>query len=1051
MKKLILSVLMALCTTMVLAQSITVKGTVVGAEDGLPIIGAYVLEKGTQNGTSTDLDGNFVINVPKLATLVISSVGYHTHEVPVQGRVSVNITLAPETVNLDEVMVVAYGTVKKGSYSGSATVVKDKALKDAPVMSFESVLSGKAPGVQVAATSGQPGAMADISIRGFGSFNAGNQPLYVIDGVPATSGDWSSGNISTSAMSFLNPSDIESITILKDAAAASLYGSRASNGVILITTKKGQQGKVTSTFKASVGVSYFAYDNYELASESETAELHRQAWYHRGENKPSEWQGKYADLNAYAAAMVEKWYPSKDESKYIYKDWEDVLFRKGIAQNYEYSVSGGGDKGRVYASVAYTDQQGLTSIEYLTRFSTTINGEAKVNNMVKIGGNLQYSRSSQSGHQENHSKDDPYTIWKKFLNPRWPYAYKSDGSLYMGKWNPNTSTQNPISYYDKQINDANQNRLLLKGWMQAQLTDWLTAKTTISNDWLNVHDRFGWLEGHPNFYAYSDDGGYMSDRHRNVNRLVSSTTLNFDKTWGDHHVSAMAGWEAEEEKYHLTRAGKVGFSYAGATESIFGTDYDTSYSYSREEALLSALASLNYDYKNKYYITATYRRDGSSRLAPEARWGNFWSVSGSWRFSNEDFLDFDWLNDGKLRSSYGTSGTLPSDRFGYMSLYDYTVYGSDGASYPSSLANADLTWEKNKNWNVAVDATVFEKYTVSLEYFEKETSDLLLNAKIPSTTGFTSTLTNIGAMKNRGIEFAINVDVLKSKDWDVSVGFNWSTIDNEVLALSTPGETQTSRPWIRKEGYSFYQYYLRDCLGVAREDFVDVHGNKIAAGMPMYADGSVFKKGEKLTEDVILKDGTKLSKGDVAPRDLVNYAPTNRNKSSSVILDGKTSLPDGYGGFNFDMRWKDITFSMAWSYKYGHYIFDNNADDFFQDGYRSDARNIAKAQVDAWTVNNQDAKYPKRIAGNDQGGYYDSDRFLFEGDYLRLKNATISYNLPKDLVKKAGITNARAYLAGANLLTFSKLHVDPEIQQSGYYSMGMPAMRTVTFGVEVSF
>ena len=1042
---------MALCTTMVLAQSITVKGTVVGAEDGLPIIGAYVLEKGTQNGTSTDLDGNFVINVPKLATLVISSVGYHTHEVPVQGRVSVNITLAPETVNLDEVMVVAYGTVKKGSYSGSATVVKDKALKDAPVMSFESVLSGKAPGVQVAATSGQPGAMADISIRGFGSFNAGNQPLYVIDGVPATSGDWSSGNISTSAMSFLNPSDIESITILKDAAAASLYGSRASNGVILITTKKGQQGKVTSTFKASVGVSYFAYDNYELASESETAELHRQAWYHRGENKPSEWQGKYADLNAYAAAMVEKWYPSKDESKYIYKDWEDVLFRKGIAQNYEYSVSGGGDKGRVYASVAYTDQQGLTSIEYLTRFSTTINGEAKVNNMVKIGGNLQYSRSSQSGHQENHSKDDPYTIWKKFLNPRWPYAYKSDGSLYMGKWNPNTSTQNPISYYDKQINDANQNRLLLKGWMQAQLTDWLTAKTTISNDWLNVHDRFGWLEGHPNFYAYSDDGGYMSDRHRNVNRLVSSTTLNFDKTWGDHHVSAMAGWEAEEEKYHLTRAGKVGFSYAGATESIFGTDYDTSYSYSREEALLSALASLNYDYKNKYYITATYRRDGSSRLAPEARWGNFWSVSGSWRFSNEDFLDFDWLNDGKLRSSYGTSGTLPSDRFGYMSLYDYTVYGSDGASYPSSLANADLTWEKNKNWNVAVDATVFEKYTVSLEYFEKETSDLLLNAKIPSTTGFTSTLTNIGAMKNRGIEFAINVDVLKSKDWDVSVGFNWSTIDNEVLALSTPGETQTSRPWIRKEGYSFYQYYLRDCLGVAREDFVDVHGNKIAAGMPMYADGSVFKKGEKLTEDVILKDGTKLSKGDVAPRDLVNYAPTNRNKSSSVILDGKTSLPDGYGGFNFDMRWKDITFSMAWSYKYGHYIFDNNADDFFQDGYRSDARNIAKAQVDAWTVNNQDAKYPKRIAGNDQGGYYDSDRFLFEGDYLRLKNATISYNLPKDLVKKAGITNARAYLAGANLLTFSKLHVDPEIQQSGYYSMGMPAMRTVTFGVEVSF
>lgn len=1052
MKKLILLVLMACSSAMLLAQPITVKGTVIGSEDGLPIIGAYVLEQGTNNGTSTDIDGNFVISVPKTATLVISSVGFLTHEVPVQGREIVKISLAPETVNLDEVMVVAYGTVKKGSYSGSATVVKDDALKDAPVMSFESVLSGKAPGVQVASTSGQPGAVADISIRGFGSFNAGNQPLYVIDGVPATSGDWSSGNISTSAMSFLNPSDIESITILKDAAAASLYGSRASNGVILITTKKGQQGKVTSNFKASVGVSYFAYDNYELANDKETAELHRQAWYHRGENNPSEWQGKYSDLNAYALAMVEKYYPSRDESKYIYKDWEDVLFRKGIQQNYEYSVSGGGEKGRVYASVAYSDQEGLTSIEYLTRFSATVNGEAKVNNFVKVGGNLQYSRTSQSGHQENHSKDDPYTIWKKFLNPRWPYAYKSDGSLYMGKWNPNTSTQNPISYYDKQINDAKQNRLLLKGWMQVTFTDWLTAKSTISNDWLNVHDRFGWLSGHPNYYAYSDNGGYMSDRHRNINRLVSSTTLNFDKTWGDHHVTALVGWEAEEETFHITRAGKTGFSYEGATESIFGAEYESAYSYSREEGLLSALASLSYDYCAKYYVTATYRRDGSSRLAPETRWGDFWSVSGSWRFSNEKFMeDVEWLNDGKLRGSYGTSGTLPSDRFGYMSLYDYWVYGSEGASYPASLANADLTWEKNKNWNIGLDATVFDKYTLALEYFERETSDLLLNAKIPSITGFTSTLTNIGAMKNTGWEISLNVDILKSKDWDLSVGANWSTLDNEVLALASEGETQVSRPWIRKEGYSFYQYYLRDCLGVARETFTDIHGNTIQAGMPMYADGSVFKKGEKLTEGVILKNGKKFSKGDTAPYDMTNYAPTNRNKSSSVILDGKTSLPDGFGGFNVDLRWKDLSFSMAWSYKYGHYIFDNNADDFFQDGYRTDARNIAKAQVDAWTVDNQDAKYPKRIAGNNQGGYYDSDRFLFKGDYLRLKNATISYNVPKDFVKKAGISNARVYVAGANLLTFSDLHVDPEIQQSGYYSMGMPSMRTVTMGIEVSF
>ena len=1038
MKRLFLLALAILTTGVMFAQT-KVSGKVTSAEDGSPVSFASIVVKGTTNMATSGDNGEFVLNnVADGATIVVSSIGFKTIEIPVNGKAYIDVILAPDSEALEEVMVVAYGTVKKGSYSGSATVVKDDALKDAPVMSFESVLSGKAPGVQVAASSGQPGAQADISIRGFGSFNAGNAPLYVIDGVPATSGDWSSGNISTTAMSFLNPSDIESITILKDAAAASLYGSRASNGVILITTKKGQRGKVTSTFKASVGVSYFAYDNYPLASDAETEELHRQAWYHYGQDNPNAWKS-YNTLEDYVAAKVEQNYPSRDESKYIYKDWEDVLFRKGISQNYEYNISGGGEKGRIYASVAYSDQQGLTSIENLQRVSTTINGEASLNKFIKLGGNLQYSWTFQEGHQEDHSKDDPYTIWKVYLNERWPYAYKETGDLYMERWNPTVSTVNPVPTYDMQINDARQNRLLLKGWMEVKFTEWLTAKTTISSDWLYVHDRFGWLYGHPNFTAYGEPGGYMSDRHRNVNRMVSTTQLNFDKTWGDHHLSAMVGWEAEEEKYRMTRAGKTSFSYAGATESIFGTEYDSSYSWSREEGLLSVLGSLSYDYGARYYLTGTYRRDGSSRLAPETRWGDFWSVSGSWRFSNEKFMDFDWLNDGKLRGSYGTSGTLPTDYFGYMSVYDYGVYGNEGASYPSNLANSDLTWEKNKNWNVAIDATIFDRYTLSVEYFEKKTTDLLLDAKIPSTTGFTSTLSNVGAMKNRGWELALNVDILQKDDWDLSVGVNWSKIDNEILSLSEEGETQTSRPYIWKQGYAFYQYYSRDYLGYDEN------------GMPQYADGSFFKKGATLTEDVILKDGTKLAKGEKAPHDLYNYTPRNRNNSNSVILEGKTALPDGYGGFNVDLRWRDLSFSMAWSYKYGHYIWDDGTDDLYTDGYREFHRNIGKSQVDAWSETNKDAAFPKRIAGNNQGGYYDSDRFLHRGDYLRLKNATISYTIPKTFVNKLSLSNARVYVAGANLLTFSKLHIDPEIQNSGFYSLGMPSMRTVTFGLEVSF
>lgn len=1050
MKKLCLLALMLLSTGAMFAQ-IRVTGKVTSAEDGTEIPFASVVIKGTTTLVATDNNGDYVLNsVPTDAVLVFSYIGFKTIEIPVNGRQVVDAVMQTESQQLDEVMVVAYGTVKKGSYSGSAAVVKDDALKDAPVVSFEQVLAGKAPGVQVASYSGQPGSEVQINIRGFGSFNAGNTPLYVIDGVPATSGDYSSQNISTSAMNFLNPSDVESITILKDAAAASLYGSRASNGVILITTKKGSQGKMTSTFKASVGVSYFAYDNYPLASDAENIRLHTESWTHYGQDNPDVWRNEYADLNTYVKAQVAQNYPEKDESKYIYKDWEDVLFRKGISQTYEYSISGGGEKGRIYASLAYTDQQGVVSIDYLRRFSTTLNAETSIGKHFKMGGTFQYSWQYQDGHQDGYSsKDNPFFIWKVVLNERWPYAYK-DGSLYLEPFNPSLSTINPVASYDAQLNDARQNRLILKGWAEATFTDWLKAKTVLSSDWLNMHDRFGWYYGHPNFYAYSDIGGYMSDRIRNVNRMVSSTTLNFDKTWGKHHVAAMAGWEAESEKFRITRVGKIDFSYLGATESIFGTGYDEGYSYTRDEALLSLLGSLSYDFDNRYYITGTYRRDGSSRLAPETRWGGFYSVSGTWRFSNEKFMDFKWMNDAKLRGSYGTSGTLPSDYFGYMSVYEYTQYGILGASYPANLANSELTWEKNKNWNIGLDATIFDKYSFTVEYFNKKTTDLLLDASIPSTTGFSSTLSNIGSMVNRGWELSLNIDILKKKDWDLSFGINWATLHNEVLSLSTDDETIVDTPWIWQKGYCFYQYYTREYLGVVPED--NYMGNSLLkAGNPMYAEGSFFAKGETVDRDVMLKDGTIIKEGETMPKDSYNYYPTNRQNSSSMIIDGKTAIPKGYGGFNLNLRWKDLSFSMAWSYKYGHYIWDEGMEQLGNDGYYSFHRNILESQTDTWSADNPDGTVPRRVAGNNQGGYYYSSKFIKKGDYLRLKNLTVSYNIPRSFTSKLGISNARMYISGTNLLTFSGLDIDPEIQSSGYYYYTMPALRTVAFGLEVSF
>lgn len=1038
MKKVLFLALAVLSCSLAFAQT-RVTGKVTSSEDGSPLPFVSVVVKGTMIGNATLDDGTYVLeNVPNNAVLEFSSIGYVTQEVAVNGRSVINITLALDSEALDEVMVVAYGTVKKGSYSGSAAVVNDKAIKDAPVVSFEQVLAGKAPGVQVASYSGQPGSEVQINIRGFGSFNAGNQPLYVIDGVPATSGDWSSGNISTSSMNFLNPSDIASITILKDAAAASLYGSRASNGVILVTTKKGQAGKLVSNFKASAGLSYFAYDTYPLANDAEAEQAHRLSWTHYGQDNPSVWKS-YGTLDAYVDAKLAQNYPAKDESKYIYKDWEDVLFRTGVAQTYEYNISGGNDRQRVYASLGYTDQQGVVSIAYLRRFSTTVNADFNVSKKIKLGGSVQYSKQYQTGHQEGwSSKDSPFFIWKVVLTERWPYAYK-DGSLYTEPMNPNFSTINPIGTYDKQINDADQNRLILKGYAEVDFTDWLKAKTIVNSDWLALHDRFAWLYGHPNFYAYSDAGGYISDRTRNINRTTSSTTLNFNKTFGKHTIGAMAGWEAEKDHYFYTRVSKIDLSYMGATESYFGTNFDDGYTYQRDATLLSFLSSLNYDYDQKYYLTGTFRRDGSSKLAAESRWGNFWSVSGSWRFSKEDFMDFAWLDDAKIRASYGTSGTLPSDYFGYMAVYDFTQYADQGASYPANIANTDLTWEKNKNWNIGLDATIFDRVTLAAEYFNKTTTDLLLDASVPSTTGFSSSLMNIGSMRNTGFEFAVSVDIIKKQDMNLTVGFNWANLNNKILALSDEGEEIVDTPHVWKAGYSFYQYRTREYLGVNRE-----------TGKPEYAEGSFYEKGEIVDQDVILRDGTVVKEGTAMPKDGYNYTPTTRQNASNIILEGRTAIPKGYGGFNIDFGWKGISLNMAWSYKYGHYIWDEGTEQLANDGYREFSPNILKSQLDSWTETNKDASIPRRVVGNNQGGYYYSSRYLKRGDFLRLKNLTLSYNLPKALTEKAHMANARVYLSGANLLTFSGLDIDPEIQASGYYNYAVPAMRTVTLGLEIT-
>ncbi|MCL1973813.1 MAG: TonB-dependent receptor [Bacteroidetes bacterium] len=1014
MKKILLIALTALVCTAVAAQT-RVTGTVTASEDGSPVSFATIAVKGSNNSiTTTDLDGRFVFaNIPGNAVLVVSFIGYTTQEVAVNNRTVVNITLSPSATSLEELMVVAYGTVKKASYSGSASVVKNETIKDVPLISVEQALAGSVPGMQITSNSGQPGADTQIRIRGVGSFNAGNRPLYVVDGIPITSGDWSDANIVTSSMNFLDPSNIETITVLKDAAAAALYGSRAANGVILITSKTGKQGRVVSTFKASVGFSTFAVHNYPLCNDAEKEMLVKETLRNTAADNESVW-ASYGSIDAYVNNRTEYYYPAIKPG-YEYTKWYDQLFRTAVAQNYEASVSGGNADSRVFGSVAYTKTLGVSNIAQMNRISTALNASHKLNKFLTVGGSSQFSSTDQDGFQdEPGQRDSPWYAYVVKLTDRFPLK-NPDGTYYLESYD-GTAFRNPVPGLDKQIANSKQARVLLQGWAEASLLKVLKLKTTVNYDGFRVDDRFAWLVGHQYGEVYGM--GYVGDRYTRVNRLVSSTVLNYAQSFKEkHNLAVMVGWEAESSKEQYSDVSKADFANYSLTSTDLASTVRGAYTINDEVSLLSLISNFNYDYDAKYYLSATFRRDGSSKLSPAKRWGNFWSASGSWRIINEAFMkDISWMNDLKIRGSYGVSGTLPSSYYGWQTTYDYSQYGDENISYPYSYADRNLTWETNYIWNVAIEGRVFNRFSFIAEYYNRTTKDLLLNASIPSTTGFTSTLRNVGSMLNRGVELSLNVDIIKKGDIQWSMGMNWNSLYNEILSLSREDETIPNNSfYIWKKGYSFYQYYTREYIGADPQ-----------TGAPRYYRNNT------------LADGT------------LNKEITNSTSSaSSAIIEGKTGLPKGYGGINTNLSWKNLSLFLNFNYQYGNYVLDDTTDRIRLDGQNL-FNNLSKEQLKRWQ-NPGDVTDVPRPTLTTQGGNYNSTRWIRKGDFLRLKSMTLSYSLPRDIASKLALNGARIYCSGSNLFTLTGLDFDPEVPFGGRSYMRVPPMKTITFGVEISF
>lgn len=747
-KLLLLGLLLTIGFQLINAQGSEITGTIIESETNLPLIGVNIIIKGTTSGTVSDLDGNYTITVPDQdAILVFSFVGYNQQEIPVNGLSTINVSMEESMAMLDEVMVVAYGSTKKGSFTGSAGVVNTENISRMPLSSVEKALSGYMAGVQVANYSGQPGSPTQIRIRGLGSFSASNQPLFVIDGVPVMSGDMHNrhggldvGNV----MSTIPANDIESMTVLKDAAASSLYGSRAANGVILITTKSGREGVTDYKFKASYGFSDFAVDNFKTVNGEDFLALHRESM-----------ENLVASGNAPPGFDIDE---TMEFEGYVkpaegFTNWYDHLFRTGITQNYDLSASGGGEKTSFYISGNIFDQEGVAYKSDLLRYSLRANVTHKAGKMFSVGLNMLFSSTKQNIVDGGTRYYNPfYNVSRNCFPTEGPY-------LPDGSYRPELQNGYYNVVRERELNETSAIvfRSMNTGFIEFRPFEFLTFRSTNSIDWIsNDETRYA----SPLSRSGEDENGGVSLTNRKRIGTTTSNILTFNKTFNElHNVNIIGGFEASEQR--ATRYDADGEGLPNETIKDIGATaipVDV-YGYDEGSSIMSLLSRVNYDFRNKYYGSVSFRRDGSSRLGIDERWANFWSVSGAWRLSSESFLEgLSFLDDLKIRTSYGTNGTLPTGRYEHLALYSYDdTYDSEVAAIESSLGNSSLTWEQNANFNLGLDFTFIKRISGSIEYFQRHTTNLLMDVPISMIVGAAGhrAYRNVGEMKNTGWEFDI--------------------------------------------------------------------------------------------------------------------------------------------------------------------------------------------------------------------------------------------------------------------------------------------------------
>ncbi len=1068
MRKFVLLILAVLMTGALFAQSRRVSGTVTN-ESGEPVIGAAVSVQGTSVTAITDADGSYAISVPADGVLVVSLLGMDPVEVVVGGRSVVDVSMATDAELIDDVIVVAYGLATRESFTGSASTLDSENLEKRQISNVSRALSGAVAGVQGFTTSGQPGSAANVRIRGVGSISSANTPLYVLDGVPFP-GDLSS----------INSADIESMTVLKDASAAAIYGARGANGVILITTKKGRSRDAVVTFDAKWGSNERGTPRYESMTDpgmffeklyeaiynsylsnpntagQSVAELNRQTnarLFGSGTNSGTGYKVYTLPEGQGLIGMNGKLNPNAKlgyndgEFYYIPDDWYKESFRKkGLRQEYNLSVSGSDERFNYFVSGGYLDDTGFVPNSSFERFTTRLKADYQAKKWLRFTANMSYTSSIQDAPDNQEGSSSGSLFWPAVtMAPVYPmYIRDAEGKIMRDSQNRKafdygdgltvnqvrsvTSGSNALGTLELDMIKYKMDIFGGRWGAEATIIDGLKVQANIGVDL----DQTEYTRQDNLLYGPSAGKGYIYKQRARYFYVNQQYLATYHKKWGKHTFDVLAGYESFKREDSNLDGVRDKLYNPNVYELNNGIGTQNSYSSKNTYATQGFLGRVQYDYDGKYYFSGSYRRDASSRFHPDNRWGNFGSLGAAWIVNKEDFFDVSWVDLLKAKVSWGVQGNdqLPN-WYPYMDQYALTNSDGDFATSLEYKGNPEITWETSYNFNAGIEFELLKgRLGGNVEFFSRKTVDLLYDMPVSPSAGYATIPVNLGAMRNSGVEIDLYGTIFQKKNFSWEVNVNGTFLKNKIISLTD--EAVVDGIWIRKAGESMYNMYIREWAGVAQEDRADdpTTGNvneAVQAGQALYY------------QDVKDADGKVIG------------LSTTSNGAAADLRETGNVMPTFYGGFGTTIYLYGFDISAQFAYQLGGRVYDSTYAQLMGNGRRG-GDNWHKDMLGSWTEQNRSTTTP-RANVTDSYPNYRSTRFLISSDYLSLNNITVGYTVPKKYTNKIGIGSLRVYFVADNLgYMAARKGLDPrQVLSDDTDAYTYSAIRTLSGGLTVSF